>query len=657
MSFPPAFITSLRYVRTAAIRPKVTVADPATNTASIIVHLERCLEDGVNVALFPELCLTGYTCADLFRSPDLLRAAEQGLEKIREWSERGGPMIIVGLPLSVDSRLYNCAVAICNGTILAAFPKTFLPNSNEYYEARWFTSGSVRLQDTVKLCGHVVPFGSDILLVDASNPSLSIGVEICEDLWVAEPLSGAMAVAGATMILNPSASNEIIGKAAYRRSLVTMQSARTYTAYVYASAGPWESTTDTVFSGHCMIAEAGEMVGEEAGLSLQDAAVVVDIDVERLIADRMADTSWSQQSTSSSFRALEVELSETVKSTIQRPVPPMPFVPADYVDRGERCKEILTIQATGLAVRLERSRSATCVLGLSGGLDSTLALIVCERAMMMLGRRMADIHVVTMPGFGTTDRTLENARALAASMQCTLHEINIVPAVEQHFRDIGHDANDHSVVFENAQARERTQILMDLANALNGLVIGTADLSEIALGWSTYNADHMSMYAVNAGVPKTLVQFLIGWHAEQIENSLSRASLLDILATPISPELLPPSADGSIAQRTEDVVGPYELHDFFLYYHVRMHASVQKIFVLACTAFGERYSKAEIASWLRVFLQRFTSQQFKRSCMPDTVKVGRIALSPRADWRMPSDASAAVWLDELAQLSSDGHFS
>jgi len=565
--------------------------------------------------------------------------------------------VVVGAPILVGTKLYNCAIAICNGTLLAAFPKTFLPNSNEYYEARWFASGGFLQQDTVRLCGQDVPIGTDILLVDSNDPTLTIGVEICEDLWVAEPRSGSMAVAGATMILNPSASNEIVGKAAYRRALVAMQSARTYTAYVYASAGAWESTTDTVFSGHCMVAEAGEMVGEEAGLSLRDAAVIVDVDIQRLVTDRMSDTSWSQQHSSVAFRTIDVDVPATSKSAIQRPIDPMPFVPSAAADRHERCREILTIQATGLAVRLERARAATCIVGLSGGLDSTLALIVCERAMTMLGRSMSDIHTVTMPGYGTTDRTLANARALASSMQCTLHEISIIPAVEQHFSDIGHSVDDHSVVFENAQARERTQILMDMANQWNGLVIGTADLSEIALGWSTYNADHMSMYAVNAGVPKTLVKYLIGWYADQDVNSLSRAALLDILATPISPELLPPSAEGGIAQRTEDVVGPYELHDFFLYHHVRMHASVQKILVLACMAFEGRYSDAEVATWLRVFLQRFTTQQFKRSCMPDTVKVGRIALSPRADWRMPSDASTSVWLEELDRCLMNAQFS
>ncbi len=652
-----SLITSLHYVRTAAIRPRVTVADPAANTRAILEHLDQCVIDGVNVALFPELCVTGYSCADLFRSPDLLHAAEHAIELVREWSEQGGPLIVIGAPLQVGTKLYNCAIAICNGTILAAFPKTFLPNSNEYYEARWFASGGSLQQDVMRLCGQDVPIGIDILLVDSNDPTLTIGVEICEDLWVAEPRSGSMAVAGATMILNPSASNEIVGKAAYRRALVAMQSARTYTAYVYASAGAWESTTDTVYSGHCMIAEAGEMVGEEAGLSLHDAAVIVDVDVQRLVTDRMADTSWSQQHSSVAYRTIEVDVPSTSKSTIQRPINPMPFVPSAAADRHERCREILTIQATGLAVRLERAHSTTCIVGLSGGLDSTLALMVCERAMTMLGRSMSDIHTVTMPGFGTTDRTLANARALASSMQCTLHEISIIPAVTQHFSDIGHSMDDHSVVFENAQARERTQILMDMANQWNGLVIGTADLSEIALGWSTYNADHMSMYAVNAGVPKTLVKYLIGWYADQDVNSLSRAALLDILATPISPELLPPSAEGGIAQRTEDVVGPYELHDFFLYQHVRMHASVQKILVLACIAFEGRYSVAEVGTWLRVFLQRFTTQQFKRSCMPDTVKVGRIALSPRADWRMPSDASPSVWLEELDRCLTNGQFS
>lgn len=652
-----SMISSLGYVRAAAIRPHVHVADPRANATEIVRHLEGCVASGVHIAVFPELCITGYTCADLFRSPDLLEGAEAALEHIRNWTSSNSLLVVVGCPVMHASHLYNCAVVLQGGAVLAAIPKTLLPNSNEYYDARWFTRGDLVPADSVRVCGRVVPFGTDVLLSDADRPAVTIGIEICEDLWGAEPRSGPMALAGATIILNPSASNEVVQKSSYRRSLVTMQSARTYTGYVYASAGAWESTTDTVFSGHCMIAEGGELLAEAAGLSLDAAMIVGDIDVDRLTSDRAADTSWSQQHTSQTFRRIPVRLEATPATSIHRPIRPMPFVPDSDADRSERCREILIIQATALAVRLQRSGAQCCVIGVSGGLDSTLALIVCEKAMTLLGRPMSDIHAITMPGFGTTERTRTNALALARSMQCTVREIDISTSVQHHFTDIGHDIDDHSVVYENAQARERTQILMDIANAVNGLVIGTADLSEIALGWSTYNADHMSMYAVNASIPKTLVQYILRWYADLPTSSLHRAAVLDILATPISPELLPPSDDGGIVQRTEDVVGPYTLHDFFLYHHVRAHASVRKMLVLACLAYEDTYSPVEVGQWLRVFLHRFTTQQFKRSCMPDTVKVGSVALSPRADWRMPSDAGSALWMTEVDRFLTDVHFS
>jgi NAD+ synthase (glutamine-hydrolysing) len=650
-----SLIPSLGYVRIACISPRVRVGDPHANSVEIIAALDAAIHDGVDLAVFPELCLTGYTCADLFRQPDLHREALAALERVRAWTEGRSIITVVGLPLVVDTMLYNVAAFVHNGHIIGVVPKTYLPNAGEFYDQRWFASGANARSEYVRLDDDDVPFGTDVLIRVANDPRIMIGAEICEDLWAVEPPSGAMAIAGATIIVNLSASNELIGKSAYRQALVTSQSARTYTAYAYASAGPTESTTDTVYSGHCIIAEAGETMASSPMLELAGTRVVADIDLDRIIADRANHPSFKQSTTNMTFRVVDIDIAERpTQSTILRRIDPHPFVPDDRADRNARCHEILSLQATGLAVRLERSRVTTSVIGVSGGLDSTLAMLVCERAHRLLGRPMSDIIAVIMPGMGTSERTLTNARALSKAVGATSREIPIEQAVLQHFSDIGHDPITHDVVFENAQARERTQILMDIANGTNGLVIGTGDLSEAALGWSTYNADHMSMYAVNMGVPKTLVQYVIEWYSNDRDDATLRQALADILATPISPELLPLHKNGEIVQQTEELVGPYALHDFFLYHLVRTHASVRKILVLASAAFEGRYSDAEIARWLGVFLRRFFTQQFKRSCVPDTVKVGTVALSPRADWRMPSDSSVSPWIEGLEDAMRDG---
>jgi NAD+ synthase (glutamine-hydrolysing) len=491
-----------------------------------------------------------------------------------------------------------------------------------------------------------------VLVADSTRAHAVIGVEVCEDLWSVEPPSGDLARNGATVIINCSASNDIVGKASYRTSLVQMQSARTYTVYAYASAGPTESTTDVVYGGHCMIAECGELVAQSQRIVLNGSYVIADVDVDRCIRERLGATSFAQEEPVHQVRRVPTRMPFSPKHDVQRRIDTSPFVPSREHDRAERCREIMSLQAAGLAVRIQRSGARKLVVGLSGGLDSTLALLVCIQACQTLGLPYDTILAVTLPGMGTTDRTLKNAGALARALGVSFESISIENAVLTHFADIGHDPSNTNVVYENAQARERTQILMDLANMHRGIVVGTGDLSEIALGWSTYNADHMSMYNPNAGVPKTLVQHLISWYADDAAEEVA-VILRDILDTPISPELLPKGADGSVVQRTEDVLGPYEVHDFFLYRFVRLQESVQTIAILACIAFAPRYSPAQILGWFRVFLTRFIVNQFKRSCIPDGVKVGSVALSPRADWRMPSDVSTTLWLAELDAVKQE----
>lgn len=638
------------FVKVAAGTPKIRVADCDYNAGQIIALMKDAAARGVKVLALPELCVTGYTCGDLFLQPTLLDGAERALGRILEETKELDLLTALGMPVRFQNKLYNCAVVIRNGEVFGAVPKIYIPNYGEFYESRWFTTGELGTKQFqakgLVLCGNDVPFHTKQVFRCEDVPNLVIGVEICEDLWAVEPPSSTLIQAGATIILNLSASDEVAGKADYRRQLVTGQSARLMCGYVYADAGEGESSTDLVFSGHNMIAENGTILAEKrfaTGLTISE------IDVDRLAYERQRVNTFPTGDTSpaSEFHCFRFDMNPST-TTLTRPVSPTPFIPADESRRGERCEEILTIAALGLKKRLEHTDSPCAVVGLSGGLDSTLAILITAKAFDMLGRDRKGILAVTMPCFGTTKRTRSNAEILARELGTDFLEVNIGDAVRQHFTDIGQSMEDHSVTFENAQARERTQVLMDLANQRGGLVIGTGDLSELALGWATYNGDHMSMYAVNASIPKTLVRHLVAWEADRLGGRAGEV-LRDILDTPVSPELLPPK-DGKIAQITEDLVGPYELHDFYLYYAVRWGFPPRKVLRLARRAFEGRYDRETLLKWLKNFYRRFFSQQFKRSCLPDGPKVGSVALSPRGDWRMPSDAAAKLWLDELEGL-------
>ena len=637
------------FVKVAAGTPKIRVADCDYNAGQIIALIKEAAARGVKVLALPELCVTGYTCGDLFLQPALLDGAERALGRILEETGELELLAAVGMPVRAGGKLFNCAVVIQSGSILAIVPKTYLPNYGEFYEARWFHPCDGGWDETLTPRDGVLSFGNygavgQALIRFPNMPDLTIGVEICEDLWAADPPSRRLAEAGATLILNLSASNELAGKPAYRRQLVVSQSARLCCGYVYADAGEGESTTDLVFAGHNMIAENGALLAEHR---FETGLIISEIDVQRLAYERRRLTPFPviNEAEKLYWDEAEITLSDT---PLTRPSSPTPFIPADAGDRAERCEEILKIAALGLKKRLEHTNSSCAVVGLSGGLDSTLAILITAKAFDMLGRDRKGILAVTMPCFGTTRRTRSNAEVLAQELGADFREVNISAAVERHFADIGQSMDDHSVTFENAQARERTQVLMDLANQRGGLVIGTGDLSELALGWATYNGDHMSMYAVNASIPKTLVRHLVAWEAERLGGRAGEV-LRDILDTPVSPELLPPR-DGEIAQKTEDLVGPYELHDFYLYYAIRWGFRPRKVFRLASHAFEGRYDKETLLKWLKNFYRRFFSQQFKRSCLPDGPKVGSVALSPRGDWRMPSDAVAKLWLDELEDL-------
>ncbi len=643
------------FLRLATIAPELRVGDTTFNTAEHLRCLTQAVRSGARVALFPELSLTGYTCGDLFAQDILLSAAKEALQHLAAATADLPIHALVGLPLVIDDRLYNCAALIGEGAVLGIVPKSFLPTTHEYYEERWFTSATRLTAVAVELEGGLVPVGTDLLFNDAGH-RLTLGVEICEDLWTANPPSGNLCLAGANLILNPSASDELLGKAPYRRDLVRQQSARCLAAYAYASSGPGESSTDVVFSGHCLIAENGALLAESARFRFAAQITCADIDLQRLGHERLTNSSYSAGAPSEPTERVPIALSTKAppKSAAPlgslRPNPAHPFVPSDPAIRAATCHEIFSIQSTGLAKRLRHTGSKKVVIGISGGLDSTLALLVTVHAFDLLGLDRSGIIAPTMPGFGTTKRTRGNAEQLVAQLGATLRVIPIGPAVKQHFADIGHDPARHDVTYENAQARERTQILMDVANQVGGFVVGTGDLSESALGWCTFNGDHMSMYHVNAGVPKTLVRYLIDWAADEQFSGATTAVLHDIAATPISPELLPKGANDEILQQTEDVVGPYELHDFFLFHIVRHGCRPAKIAHLAALAFGDQYPRTTILKWLEVFVRRFFAQQFKRSAMPDGPKVGSVALSPRGDWRMPSDASSATWLAEIAAL-------
>lgn len=637
------------FVRCASAVPKLRVADCKYNTGEIIKLISAAAQKDVELLVFPELCITGYTCSDLFFQSSLLTAAEESLSAIAEASRGKNIVAVVGLPINIGNSLYNCSVAIYDGDILGAVPKTYIPNYGEYYEKRWFKSGK-GLKGGIALCGQSVPIGTNLLFAAEGIENFTFGIEICEDLWAAIPPSSRLALAGAAIIVNTSASNELATKNEYRTSLVANQSARCICGYVYSSAGIGESTQDMVFSGHSLICENGSLLIEGDRFSLDSSLIMADIDTELLVNDRRKNTSFSE---GSSFdpEIISFGMYERNKDDLERFIRPQPFVPNDDRELNSRCSDIFNIQAAGLVKRISHTKAKSLVIGISGGLDSTLALLVAVKACDYLDMSRKSVIGVTMPGFGTTDRTYNNAISLMGALGVTIREIPIAKATTQHFSDIGHDPDVHDVTYENSQARERTQILMDLANKENGLVVGTGDLSELALGWATYNGDHMSMYGVNSGVPKTLVRMLIKWTVRFGSlDSITTKILKDILDTPVSPELLPPDENDNINQKTEDIVGPYELHDFFLYYVVRCGFTPAKIYFLAKNAFSGVYDETTILKWLKNFYRRFFAQQFKRSCLPDGPKVGTISLSPRGDWRMPSDASARLWLEELDKL-------
>lgn len=635
-------------MKIAAAVPSVKVGDCTYNAGQIADMIHTASEQGVSIVAFPELCITGYTCADLFGQPFLLEQAEKALARLIEQTASCPIICLVGMPVAADNRIYNAAVVFGMGTIYGIVPKTYLPNYNEYYEGRWFASGAELRTDTFTLCGQSVPFAKELLF---ESEKICFAVEICEDLWVPIPPSSHHAVAGANLLINLSASNEMTGKHTYLRSLIAQQSARTLSAYLYCSCGFGESSTDVVFAGNGIIAENGLLVKESERFSLEEQLTIADVDIERLMTLRRKTNTFADYDHQTAYRHIAVPLrSDRNNYPIERTFDPHPFIPRQAEAMQERCEEIVNIQVNGLTQRIHHTGVRSAVIGISGGLDSTLALLITTRTFDKLGLPRTAITGITMPGFGTTGRTHTNALKLMELLGVTTEEINICEACNIHFRDIGLDANDRSTTYENAQARERTQILMDMANRNGGLVIGTGDLSELALGWATYNGDHMSMYGVNCGVPKTLVRYLVQWIADRPESTGIRACLLDIIDTPISPELLPASQEGEILQKTEDLVGPYELHDFFLYHFVRFGYRPAKLHFMAKRAFADKYPASEIKKWLIVFLRRFFNQQFKRSALPDGPKVGSISLSPRGDWRMPSDTSVSEWSREAESL-------
>ncbi len=629
------------FIKAACATPDICVADVEYNTESIIKCIEEAQQNGAKIIVLPELCVTAYTCSDLFMQSSLIKAAEKAVGVIAEHT--GNVIAAVGIPVVYKNSLYNCAAVLNAGHIIAVIPKTFIPNYNEFYEARHFTPG-LRMSADIKLGNDTVPFGTDIFIKSEEMPSLCMAFEICEDLWTAAPPSGRHALNGANVIANLSCSNELIAKDEYREMLVKSQSARLYCAYLYADAGYGESTTDLVFAGDNIIAENGVVLARSERFT--NSLVYSELDLEKLNGERIKTTTYENGNDTYTEVYAKLDREET---KLTRFVAKKPFVPSDEEKRKKRSEEILTIQSMGLKKRLEHTHAKTAVIGISGGLDSTLALLVSVRAFDSLKKDRGDIIAVTMPCFGTTDRTYSNAVNFANSLGVTLREINIRDAVNGHFKDIGHNPENYDVTYENSQARERTQILMDIANQTGGMVIGTGDLSELALGWATYNGDHMSMYAVNAGIPKTLIRYLVDYEAMRTDNEILEKTLRDILDTPVSPELLPPK-DGKISQKTEHIVGPYELHDFFLYHLMRSGFSPSKILRLAEYAFDGEYDREFILAWLKVFYRRFFAQQFKRSCLPDGPKVGSVALSPRGDWRMPSDACVKLWMSELEAM-------
>jgi len=646
-----SMIKDFGYIRVAAARSQVEPVNIQKNTKNIILLMKESSQKKCNICVYPELSVSSYNCGELFRQKTLLDSSMKALLEITEVSTELFGIHIVGFPYSQNGQLFNCSAVISHGKILGVVPKTFIPNNNEYYEGRWFSSGYNSNIKDILIGNNEIPFGTDLVFFSKDNKLESFGIEICEDLWSIIPPSSYMALAGASLIFNLSASTDILGKAEYRKNLVKYQSASIIGAYVYCSAGVGESTTDTVCGGHSIIAENGKVLLENERFTREQNIIFSDIDLEYIQHERLNNSTFSQsivnKKESSSFRKIFYN-SETISDiNLSRDVDPTPFIPGSKNDLIKRSEEILNIQSTGLATRMANSKIFSTVIGLSGGLDSTLALLVTIEAFKKLNLNLNGIYCITMPGFGTTMRTKKNVELLCKELNISLMDIDITKASLQHFKDIGHDSAVHNITYENTQARERTQILMDKANQLNALVIGTGDLSELALGWCTYNGDHMSMYSVNSGVPKTLVKFLIEYYATSLASGKTKEILKDIINTPISPELLPPDKNGEISQITENTIGPYRLHDFFLFNAIRCAYSPEKVLFLADIAFKEKYSKETILKWLKVFYKRFFSQQFKRSAMPDGPKIGTLSLSPRGDWKMPSDADASIWLAKL----------
>ena len=639
------------FFRVGAAVPELKVADCGFNTKEILNVIEQAKKKNIRALVFPELCISSYTCGDLFLQKTLIDACEKSVFDIAKHTSDTDMYIILGLPVEMDCRTFNCAAVLYKGKILALIPKTYIPNYGEFYEKRWFASANEAVSKEIIFCGQTVPVGAKILFRDKNKPEFTFGVELCEDLWCPVPPSSYHALNGASVIFNLSASNELAAKNEYRRKLVSQQSASAICGYVYASAGMGESTQDIVFSGHALICENGSVLCENKRFFYNSQFICADIDVEKIYNDRKKNTSFTdliKPEINTEYRYIDIDITQWNEETLERSIKKMPFVPDNDSMLLERCEDIFNIQVAGLVKRILHTGTKSLVIGISGGLDSTLALLVAVKACDYLGIERKTVLGVTMPGFGTTDRTYNNAINLMKSLGISTKEISIKESAILHFKEIEHDLNKHDITYENTQARERTQILMDLANKNNGLVVGTGDLSELALGWATYNGDHMSMYGVNAGVPKTLVRVLVKYVAQNSQlDENSKNILFDVLDTPVSPELLPPDENGEINQKTEDIVGPYELHDFFLYYVVRFGFSPKKIEFLAQKAFDGVYDKETILKWLKNFYRRFFSQQFKRSCLPDGPKVGTINLSPRGDWRMPSDAVNTVWMDEL----------
>lgn len=629
------------FIKVGAACPKTKVADITYNIENICQCIEDAKTKNIKFLVFPELCVTSYTCGDLFLTSSLLNKSVKGLESIVKYSLNTDMLIAIGAPLLYNNILYNCAYLIFEGSILGIVPKSYIPNYSEFYEKRWFTEGVSIIDKKVNLPFQKdIPFGTNLIF---TSGYYKFGVEVCEDLWITIPPSSYLSLAGANIIGNLSASNELVGKKDYRKSLISNQSARCMCSYIYSSAGVHESTTDLLFSGHLVISENGSILEENSRFQRDNEVISSYVDIFKLNSERLKNLSFRDSSSflQYSFKNINFTFKDTKINEFTRYIDKHPFVPSNIHERDERCKEIFNIQSSALAKRLEHVGLKKAVIGISGGLDSTLALLVIAKTFKLLGIDNKNIITITMPGFGTTDRTYRNALTLCRELNCDLREINIVEASLQHFKDIGHDKNIHDVTYENVQARERTQILMDLANKEGGLLIGTGDLSELALGWCTYNGDHMSMYSVNPSIPKTLVRYLVKYVAENESNKDVSDTLLDILDTPVSPELLPKDSEGNISQKTENIVGPYELHDFFLYHFIKHGSSKERILFLAENAFKNDYSKEEIEKWLDKFIYRFFTQQFKRSALPDGPKVGSISLSPRGDWRMPSDASFA----------------